>query len=193
MTIAQRVARIYAVSGAALAALAAAGCSLEQSASSEPGAGERGSGRPVAGRVIAVTDGDTVRVALGETPREVAVRLIGIDTPETRKPGTPVQCGGPEATAHLERLVEPGDQVTLRGDRSQNREDRYGRLLAYVTPRGQAQLNRRQVAAGWARVYVYDERPFGQLEAFRRAEQGARRAARGVWAQCEGGFERAAP
>ncbi|MDQ3647102.1 MAG: hypothetical protein M3433_00680 [Actinomycetota bacterium] len=115
MTSAQRAARIYAASGAALAALAAAGCSLEQDASSGPGAGERGSARPVAGRVVAVTDGDTLRVALGGARREVAVRLI--DTPETRKPRTPVQCGGPEATAHLERLVGPGDQVARRRPR----------------------------------------------------------------------------
>ena len=47
-----------------------------------------------------------------------------------------------------------------------------------MTPQGERQLNRGQVAAGWARVYVYDGRPFDQLEAFRAAEQGGRRAGR---------------
>jgi endonuclease YncB( thermonuclease family) len=61
-----------------------------------------------------------------------------------------------------------------------------------VTPQGERQLNRGQVAAGWARVYVYDGRPFDQLEAFRAAEQGGRRAGRGVWARCGGNFRRPA-
>jgi micrococcal nuclease len=181
----------YAALGAALLALPGAGCSLEDAAPTGEPPGGRGSDQPVAGAVVSVTDGDTLRVKIGQ--REVAVRLIGIDAPETRNPDTPVQCGGPEATAHLEQLVAPGDRVTLRGDRSQDREDRYGRLLAYVTPQGESQLNRGQVAAGWARVYVYDERPFDQLESLRAAEQGARRAARGVWARCGGNFPSSTP
>ncbi len=57
-----RLARSYATLGAALLALAGAGCSLEERTSSGPAAGERGKGRPVAGRVVSVTDGDTLRV-----------------------------------------------------------------------------------------------------------------------------------
>ncbi len=179
--------RTWTALAVALSALPAAGCSLQ-----DPAAGARGGGAPVEGRVVSVTDGDTLRVRFDQGERSVAVRLIGIDAAETRRPGTPVQCGGPEATAHLQRLVAAGDRVSVRGDRSQDREDRYGRLLAYVTPRSGRQLNRSQVEAGWARVYVYDDRPFGQLEAFRRAEQDARRADRGVWGQCGGDFHRPA-
>ena len=40
------------------------------------------------GRIVKVVDGDTVDVSMnGRTER---VRLIGIDTPETKKPNTPV-------------------------------------------------------------------------------------------------------
>ena len=60
---------------------------------------------------------------------EETVRYIGIDTPETVKPDTPVQCGGPKAHAVNERLVG-GRSVTLRFDAE--RRDVYGRLLAYV-------------------------------------------------------------
>ena len=55
-------------------------------------------------RVIRVIDGDTLKVRLAAGP-VVTVRLIGIDTPETRKPGTPVECGGPQATARMKQLA----------------------------------------------------------------------------------------
>lgn len=103
-----------------------------------------------------------------------------------------MQCGGSEATANLEQLVQAGDAVLVRGDPSQDREDRWGRLLAYLTPLGGRQLNASQVAAGWAQVYVYDERPFGQLAPFRRALEGARRARRGVWVRRGCAFHRPA-
>jgi micrococcal nuclease len=49
------------------------------------------------GARITSVDGDTVRVKLADGRFET-VRLIGIDTPETKKPDVPVECGGPDAT-----------------------------------------------------------------------------------------------
>jgi micrococcal nuclease len=77
--------------------------------------------------VTHVVDGDTIDVRTLEG--DETVRYIGIDTPETVKPGTAVQCGGPKAHAVNERLVG-GRTVTLRFDAE--RRDIYGRLLAYV-------------------------------------------------------------
>ena len=57
------------------------------------------------------------------------VRYIGVDTPESVKPGTPVQCFAKAASHFNERLVD-GQRVRLRFDAE--RRDRYGRLLAYV-------------------------------------------------------------
>src|SRR4051794_41966062 len=69
-------------------------------------------------RVVRVVDGDTIRVALpsGEEP----VRYIGIDTPESVKPGTPVECFAKRASAYNERLVagervRPGRDAQGRG------------------------------------------------------------------------------
>ncbi len=88
---------------------------------------------PLSATVTRVVDGDTIDVEL-QNGSDEAVRYIGIDTPETVKPGTPVQCGGPEAHEVNERLVG-GRTVTLRFDAE--RRDVYGRLLAYVyLPRG---------------------------------------------------------
>jgi micrococcal nuclease len=128
-------------------------------AGAAPGAGQR-SPVVLTGTVSRVVDGDTVRVVTRgfETP----VRLVGIDTPETRAPGEPVECFGPEATARARRLLPVGARVRLATDPTQDTRDRYGRLLAYVY-RGAdpVSVNLRLVRSGHARVYVYrPSRPF---------------------------------
>jgi micrococcal nuclease len=79
-------------------------------------------------KLVRVIDGDTIVVDIGG--REEHVRLIGIDTPETHKPGTPVECYGPEASARLDELLPAGTVVRLERDRESR--DAFGRLLAYV-------------------------------------------------------------
>ena len=158
----------------AAVALAVGGCAdVPSPASTEPGSVTRV-------RVEEVIDGDTLAVRIDGRRR--TVRLIGIDTPETRRPGSPVECGGAAATAHLERIAPAGRTVALRTDPTQDAEDRYGRLLAYVDD-----LAERQLEAGHAKVYVY-ERPFRRLRRFRAAERRARGARRGAWAACGPGF-----
>ena len=107
-----------------LAALAVALCSAVCGCSA-PGGDERRKADTVP--VVRVVDGDTIRVGLrsGEEP----VRYIGIDTPESVKPGAPVECFAKRATAYNERLVA-GERIRLVYD--VERRDRYGRLLAYV-------------------------------------------------------------
>ena len=87
--------------------------------------------------------------------REEYVRLIGIDTPEVYNG---VDCGGPESSASMKRMLEPGDRVKLVRDPSQGNRDTYDRLLRYVEFKGH-DLGRRQVTKGWANVYVFDD-PF---------------------------------
>ncbi len=80
------------------------------------------------GRVVDIVDGDTLDIDLdGRVER---VRLIGIDTPETKKPGAPVECFGPEATRRLQHILPPGTEVVVQRD-IEARDD-YGRLLLYV-------------------------------------------------------------
>src|SRR3954468_17048446 len=80
------------------------------------------SGRTVA-VVTRVVDGDTLHVRTS-AGREVKVRLLGIDTPETHRPGTPVECGGRQASASMARLAPRGARVTLATDPTQDRVDR---------------------------------------------------------------------
>lgn len=141
-------------------------------------------------RVVRAIDGDTldVRLATGE---KVDVRLIGIDTPETHRPGTPIECGGPAASRLMHRLAD-GRQVTLVTDPTQDRVDRYGRLLAYAVRGGSHyDLSLAEIRRGWASVHVYDGVPFQRVREYRINAAYARRHDRGVWRHCGGDFHSA--
>ena len=79
--------------------------------------------------VTKVADGDTIEVDMsGVTER---VRMIGVDTPETHKPNTPVQCYGPQASDYTKNLLTH-QSVRLEADPTNDNRDRYDRLLRYV-------------------------------------------------------------
>jgi micrococcal nuclease len=144
------------------------------------GEGQRGasaSGRSVHARVTRVIDGDTVEV--GIDGREDEVRYIGIDTPETVKPGTPVQCFGPQASVLNHRLVE-GRTVRLVFDRE--RRDVYGRLLAYVFVGGEF-VNARLARLGYARTLTIPPN-VAHAGLFHRLARSAGREGRGLWGAC---------
>ena len=163
------------------------------------------------GVITHVVDGDTVEVRTSGRSRGIrraeTIRLIGIDTPETVRPGTPVECGGREAKDGLLRLAygdrardtdgdglldadgTDGASVSIRTDPTQDRRDRYGRLLAYVDSHDGGDLARRQLRDGRAEVYVF-ERRFRRHRAYRRAAAAARDAGRGAGGGCGGDFHR---
>ena len=128
-------------------------------------------------KVIRVVDGDTSLVRLrGEA---TYVRYIGVDTPETVKPGTPVQCYGPRAHAYDQRVVG-GRTVRLVFDRE--RRDVYGRLLAYVYS-GRRFVNADLVRGGYARTLAIPPNTAHAAQFARLAERAARRG-RGLWGRC---------
>jgi micrococcal nuclease len=143
-----------------------------------------------------VVDGDTVDARLVSDGRRVRVRLLGIDTPEKTglRAGRP-ECGGQDATRFTESLARRWRDVVLVTDPSQDAEDKYGRLLAYIDAAMdpgrsyQAEL----LSQGWAKVYVLDGRPIDRLGAFRGAAASAQRERRGVWRSCGGDFRRPLP
>ncbi len=141
---------------------------------------------PRRARVIAVVDGDTIKVRLADGGRET-VRLVGIDTPESRRPNTPVECGAKQAGAALNQLVARRDATLVR-DPTQDARDRYGRTLAYVDV-GSRDAGEAMVRGGWATPYVYDE-PFERLRAYRAAESDAKRRGAGVHGACASDFHR---
>ena len=131
--------------------------------------------RPPADAAVMVVDGDTLKVRLANGKRR-SVRLIGIDTPEVY--GT-LECGGRKASASMRRLAPRGTRVVLVSDPTQDKVDRYGRLLRYVMKSGR-DMNRAQVGRGWARVYVYNHNPFKRVDGYRSSQRAARSASRGT-------------
>ena len=95
--------------------------------------------------VVRVVDGDTIVVDRGRG--EEKLRYIGIDTPETVKPGSPVEWMGPEASAANKALVA-GRHVTMEKDVSET--DQYGRLLRYVWLDGTTMVNAVLAEQKWA-------------------------------------------
>ena len=128
-------------------------------------------------RVLRVIDGDTIEVSLGG--RSEDVRYIGIDTPETVKPDTPVQCFGPRAHQLNRRLVG-GRRVRLVFDAE--RRDIYHRLLAYVYA-GDRFVNAVLVRRGYARTLTIAPND-SHAGLFHRLARRAGRAGRGLWAAC---------
>jgi micrococcal nuclease len=118
-----------------------------------------------------VIDGDTIVLSNGEK-----VRLIGVDTPETKHPQKPEEYYCKEATAFTERMVN-GKVVKLKHDVQQR--DKYGRLLAYVYLMDGTFLNAEIIKQGYG--HVYTKAPFKYLGQFRQYEQEAREAKRGLW------------
>jgi micrococcal nuclease len=141
--------------------------------------GDAAPARDRVGRVVRVVDGDTIAVALAG--RVERVRYIGIDTPESVKPGTPVQCYAHKAAAANARLVAR-ERVRLVLDVEPR--DRFGRLLAYVyRARDGLFVNAALVRDGFARTLTIPPN-VRFAERFRALAAQARRAGRGLWSAC---------
>src|SRR3954452_21959356 len=142
-----------------------------------PGGGE--SGAPGEATVTRVVDGDTVHIAIGGA--DETVRYIGVDTPESVKPNTPVQCFAKAASAANERLVD-GQRVRIVYDAE--RRDRYGRLLAYVyRARDDAFVNAALLREGYARSLTTPPK-VRFADRFASLAHEAREARRGLWRAC---------
>jgi endonuclease YncB( thermonuclease family) len=138
---------------------------------------------PGSATVTRLVDGDTLHVRIGG--RDEDVRLLGIDTPETHKPNTPVECFGVEASRHLAALVPRGTAVRL--ERDVEARDRYGRLLAYVyRQRDGLFVNLAMARDGYAAAYTYPPN-VAHADALVAAAGEARDQNRGLWAACGGG------
>lgn len=131
--------------------------------------------------VLRVIDGDTIEVDRGNGPEKV--RYIGMDTPETVAPGSPVEWMGPQASAANKALVE-GRDVLLERDVSET--DMYGRLLRYVwladasEASGWLLVNLALVTKGYAQVSTYPP-DVRYVDAYLDAQRSAEAAGIGLW------------
>lgn len=128
--------------------------------------------------VIHVVDGDTVRIRRGPADDQVLVRLLGIDAAEMNyRTDSPPEHFAEQATRYLRNRVE-GRSVILKLEPLETR-DRYDRLLAYLYPTPNENLNLTMVRDG----QVYADRRFRHTyrTQFEQAENEARHAGRGLW------------
>lgn len=132
--------------------------------------------------VEVVIDGDTIDAVIDG--REERIRLIGIDTPETKKPNTPVECFGPEASAFTESLLPVGTPIRIERD-TVGRDD-YGRLLGYVYRADDGVfVNYEVLRQGYARpLSIAPNTTYEEM--FVDAVRDAEADDVGIWAACAG-------
>ncbi|MFM7123877.1 MAG: thermonuclease family protein [Actinomycetes bacterium] len=135
---------------------------------------------PNSATVQHVVDGDTIDISIGgKTER---VRLIGINTPETKHPTKGVECFGPEASAYTEQLLPKG--TALRVERDIEARDKYGRLLLYVyIASNNVFVNLDLVMNGYARPMVFEPNTAHKADFAQAATQAELRNV-GLWQAC---------
>jgi micrococcal nuclease len=137
---------------------------------------------PASGPIVPVervVDGDTIIVRLRGD--DVRVRLTGVDSPESVKPDTPVQCFA-LAASHFTTSRLTGKRIRLEFD--VERYDRFGRTLAYVWL-GPVLFNEDLVELGYAVVATFPP-DVKYVDRFLRAQRDARGHDRGLWRACPG-------
>lgn len=130
------------------------------------------------GTVVKVVDGDTFD--LDRRGKVYRIRLIGINTPETKHPTKGVECFGKEASAQAKKLLE-GKKVRLEADPNQSSRDKYDRLLRYAWIDGEELFNLMMIEQGYAYEATYDGAYKYQKE-FKQAQKTAEKKNKGLWA-----------
>jgi micrococcal nuclease len=138
-----------------------------------------GKNQPGLYSVTHFVDGDTITVDMNGKPEKV--RFIGVDTPETHKPNTPVQCYGPAAAAFTKNFIG-SNKVRLESDPLSTNRDRYDRLLRYVYLPDGTLVNERLIQGGFGFYYPYF--PFTKSAQFSAAQNTAKATNKGVWGNC---------
>lgn len=118
----------------------------------------------LSGKVVSVTDGDTIKVLIGK--ETVTVRLEGIDAPESG------QSFGKKAKEALAGLVA-GKTVTVK----KTGTDKYKRTLGIVIV-GDVDASAKLLEDGWA----WHFKKYNDEERLAKLEEAARKARRGLWA-----------
>lgn len=101
-------------------------------------------------------------------------------TPEVRENAA---CGGDAATTAMQSLTPVGSAVVLVSDLSQGDGERYEWPLRYVSRSGQ-DVGIAQLQSGLAKIFVFQDKSFDRVDAYRRAQRVARKGDGGSWAAC---------
>ncbi len=124
-------------------------------------------------------DGDTIVIDMNG--HQETVRFIGVDTPETHKPNTPVQCYGPQAAAYTKKLIG-AQRVRLQADPLDTNRDRYGRLLRYIYLSDGSLVDEILIQKGYG--FAYLGFPLERADQFALDQKIAKSAKLGLWGSC---------
>lgn len=129
--------------------------------------------------VSKVVDGDTIDIAAADGDSAYTrVRLLGIDTPETKHPTEGVMYFGPEA-AEFAAQAALGKTVCVFLDSESPSRDKYDRLLAYVLLPDATYLNELLLMEGFA--YADLRFRHGFYNRYKQLESAARNQKKGLW------------
>lgn len=131
--------------------------------------------------VTYVIDGDTFKVKIGW--KEVTVRMLGIDTPETVDPRKPAQCYGKEASDESKKILI-GQKVQMKLNPNREIKDKYGRYLVYVYLEDETFVNKYLLENGFAREYTFGK-PYMMRDDFVATQNEAKQRGVGLWGFCK--------
>jgi len=128
--------------------------------------------------VLSVIDGDTFTIRMdGE---KETVRVLGINTPETKYSSRGAECFGAEASDYAKRLLQ-GSKVALEQDSSQDTHDKYNRILAYVGLADGRDFGQVMIADGYAYEYTYRGHAHQNQTGYKNAQKRAKEEGIGLW------------
>lgn len=120
------------------------------------------------------TDGDTMHVMYQGEDR--VIRFLAIDTPEYTKTK---EAYGKEASAYTCEAIQNATQLTIEFDPASKKQDKYGRLLAWVFVDGEL-LQEKLIQEGLAEIsYVYGD--YKYMDELQKAQQLAKQEKRNLW------------
>ncbi len=127
--------------------------------------------------VIRSIDGDTIIISYNDVNEKV--RLIGVNTPESVDPRKKVECFGKEASLYTKSLLE-NRKVRIEFDATQDRRDKYGRLLAYIFRDDGLFVNQEIIKNGYGYEYTYKYR-YKYENIFKKFQNDASLQKLGLW------------
>lgn len=127
--------------------------------------------------LIRVVDGDTIVVRINGNDEKI--RIIGINTPESVKKNSPIECFGKEATLHMKQLLSEPGGLRTEADPTQDIRDKYGRLLSHVFV-GDSNIGQQMIADGYAYENTYNK-PYIYQSEYRTAQRNAQKNNLGLW------------
>lgn len=130
--------------------------------------------------VLSVIDGDTIKVSIDG--KEETVRIIGIDTPETKRSRIDEECFGEDAGVYAKALLE-NTLVQIKHDDTQRIRDRYNRLLAFVGMYDGRDFGEVMIINGYAHEFIFQGRVHKKQQLYKDAQTQAQENKVGLWAE----------